>query len=183
MFGIGSTELLVIFVVALIVLGPKSIPQIAKTLGKAMGEFKRVSTDFQRTMNAEVEMEEHEKRKKEAEQELFGDKAAPAAPAPTANTTASPTARTESAHDTSATFVAPVPEPVPAQAAGPDTVAPNASAPNACGPDAFDPDSPLAKAVAKAEAEAAARENATAPPTDGAKADTAGSEPQAKDKA
>ncbi|MEG2173596.1 MAG: Sec-independent protein translocase protein TatB, partial [Desulfovibrionaceae bacterium] len=72
MFGIGSTELLVIFVVALIVLGPKSIPQIAKTLGKAMGEFKRVSTEFQRTMNAEVENEEHEKRKKEAEEELFG---------------------------------------------------------------------------------------------------------------
>lgn len=74
MFGIGSTELLVIFVVALIVLGPKSIPQIAKTLGKAMGEFKKVSTEFQRTMNVEVENEEHEKRKKEAEQELFGTK-------------------------------------------------------------------------------------------------------------
>ena len=37
MFGIGGTELLVILVVALIVLGPKSVPQIARTLGKAMG--------------------------------------------------------------------------------------------------------------------------------------------------
>ncbi len=72
MFGIGSTELLVILVVALIVLGPKSLPQIAKTLGKAMGEFRRVSTEFQRTMNAEVEQEDHEKRKKEAEKEIFG---------------------------------------------------------------------------------------------------------------
>jgi len=74
MFGIGSTELLIIFIVALVVLGPKSIPKIAKTIGKAMGDFKRVSTEFQRTMNVEAEMEEHEERKKEAEEELFGSK-------------------------------------------------------------------------------------------------------------
>ena len=42
MFGIGGTELLVILVVALIVLGPKSVPQIARTLGRAMGEFRKV---------------------------------------------------------------------------------------------------------------------------------------------
>ncbi len=74
MFGIGSTELLVILIVALVVLGPKSLPGIAKTVGKVMGEFRRVSTEFQRTMNAEVANDEHEKRKKEAEKELFGDK-------------------------------------------------------------------------------------------------------------
>lgn len=81
MFGIGGTELLVILVVALVVLGPKSVPQIARTLGKAMGEFRRVSTEFQRTLNTEIELEEHEKRKKEAERELYGD--AGAAPATT----------------------------------------------------------------------------------------------------
>ena len=69
MFGIGGTELLVILVVALIVLGPKSVPQIARTLGKAMGEFRKVSTEFQRTLNTEIELEEHEKRKQEAEKE------------------------------------------------------------------------------------------------------------------
>ncbi len=74
MFGIGSTELLVILVVALVILGPKSLPGIAKTLGKVMGEFRRVSTEFQRTMNAEVAQDEHEKLKKEAEEELFGNK-------------------------------------------------------------------------------------------------------------
>lgn len=72
MFGIGGTELLVILVIALVVLGPKSVPQIARTLGKAMGEFRRVSTEFQRTLNTEIELDEHEKRKKEAEKELFG---------------------------------------------------------------------------------------------------------------
>ena len=73
MFGIGGTELLVILVVALLVLGPKSLPQIAKTLGRAMGEFRRVSTEFQRTLNMEVEMEEHETRKKQAEKDLFAN--------------------------------------------------------------------------------------------------------------
>ncbi len=73
MFGIGGTELLVILVIALIVLGPKSVPQIARTLGKAMGEFRKVSTEFQRTLNTEIELDEHEKRKKEAEKELFGN--------------------------------------------------------------------------------------------------------------
>ncbi len=58
MFGIGGTELLVIFIVALLVLGPQSLPKIAKTLGKTLGEFRRVSTEFQRTLNAEADEEE-----------------------------------------------------------------------------------------------------------------------------
>lgn len=145
MFGIGSTELLVIFVVALIVLGPKSIPQIAKTLGKAMGEFKRVSTDFQRTMNAEVENEEHEKRKKQAEEELFGkDKAGTAAPSTAA---AEPVTATVTAEHTTDSV------PAAAKTVGdkePVVVSPPAPE----NTDTFAPDSPLAKAVAKAEAEA-----------------------------
>ncbi|WP_035069045.1 Sec-independent protein translocase protein TatB [Nitratidesulfovibrio termitidis] len=80
MFGIGSTELLVIMVVALIVLGPKNLPNIARTLGKALGEFRRVSTDFQRTLNTEIELDDHERRKKEAEKEFFDDKAKAEAP-------------------------------------------------------------------------------------------------------
>ncbi|EGY24099.1 twin arginine-targeting protein translocase TatB [Desulfovibrio sp. A2] len=80
MFGIGSTELLVIMVVALIVLGPKNLPNIARTLGKAMGEFRRVSTDFQRTLNTEIDLEDHERRKKEAEKEFFDDKTKAEAP-------------------------------------------------------------------------------------------------------
>ncbi|MBO4311524.1 MAG: twin-arginine translocase subunit TatB [Desulfovibrionaceae bacterium] len=58
MFGIGGTELLVIFIVALLVLGPQSLPKIAKSLGKALGEFRRVSTEFQRTLNDEAAEEE-----------------------------------------------------------------------------------------------------------------------------
>lgn len=77
MFGIGTTELLVILVVALIVVGPKKLPQIAKTLGKAMGEFKRVSTDLHRTINTEIERDEQKNREKEetAKKKASGGKA------------------------------------------------------------------------------------------------------------
>lgn len=67
MFGIGSTELLLILVVALIVLGPKNLPKLANTLGKAMGQFQRASKDFQRSINTEIAFEE-EQEKKKAEQ-------------------------------------------------------------------------------------------------------------------
>lgn len=58
MFGIGSTELLVILLVALIVLGPKSLAGFSRKFGQFIGEFRRVSTDFQRTLNLEAAEEE-----------------------------------------------------------------------------------------------------------------------------
>jgi Tat protein translocase TatB subunit len=46
MFGIGLPELLVIFVVALIVLGPKRLPEVAKALGKGLAEFRKATADL-----------------------------------------------------------------------------------------------------------------------------------------
>jgi len=46
MFGLGMPELLVILAVALIVIGPKRLPDIAKALGKGMKEFRKATTDF-----------------------------------------------------------------------------------------------------------------------------------------
>ena len=72
MFGIGSTELLVILVVALLVLGPRNLPKIAQTLGRAMGEFRKVSTDFQRTLNTEIAFEEEKDKQRKKEQAKEG---------------------------------------------------------------------------------------------------------------
>jgi TatA/E family protein of Tat protein translocase len=59
MFGsLGIPELLLIFVVALIVFGPKRLPEIGKTLGKAMGAFKQATDDFKNTIEREVQVEE-----------------------------------------------------------------------------------------------------------------------------
>jgi Tat protein translocase TatB subunit len=58
MFGIGMPELLVIFVVALVVLGPKRLPEMARTLGKAMAEFRRQSSDIIDELQHQVRVED-----------------------------------------------------------------------------------------------------------------------------
>ncbi len=68
MFGIGSTEFIVILLVALLVLGPKSLAKVTRTVGKYVGEFRRVSTEFQRTLNAEVAEEERQEKKEAVRQ-------------------------------------------------------------------------------------------------------------------
>jgi sec-independent protein translocase protein TatA len=59
MFGIGIPELLVIFVVALLVLGPQRLPEVAKALGKALAEFRRATSDLSEELgNARIMLEE-----------------------------------------------------------------------------------------------------------------------------
>ncbi len=50
MFGIGMTELLVIFVIGLLVLGPKRLPELARSLGKGLAEFRRASLDMRKEL-------------------------------------------------------------------------------------------------------------------------------------
>ena len=54
MFGLGMGELLVIFVIALIVFGPKKLPEIGRSVGRAMIEFKKASQEFQDSMREEM---------------------------------------------------------------------------------------------------------------------------------
>jgi sec-independent protein translocase protein TatB len=55
--SLGSTELLFILAMALVFFGPRKLPQISRSLGKSMAEFRRASEDFKRTWDREVNEE------------------------------------------------------------------------------------------------------------------------------
>jgi sec-independent protein translocase protein TatB len=56
MFGIGMPEMILILAIALIVIGPKKLPDLAKSLGRAMREFKKATNDFKETIQIDSEM-------------------------------------------------------------------------------------------------------------------------------
>ncbi len=58
MFGIGMPEMLLILAIALIVIGPKKLPDLAKSLGRAMREFKKATNEFKETMHIDSELAE-----------------------------------------------------------------------------------------------------------------------------
>jgi TatA/E family protein of Tat protein translocase len=55
---IGMPELIVILVIALIIFGPRKLPELGKSLGRSLGEFKKASTDLQNTLEQEIKIEE-----------------------------------------------------------------------------------------------------------------------------
>ncbi len=65
MFGIGMPELMIILVIALVVLGPQKLPEIARSLGKGLAEFKRAGTDFARNLEEEGRSAERERLARE----------------------------------------------------------------------------------------------------------------------
>lgn len=107
MFGIGSTELLVILVVALIVIGPSKLPDLMRTLGKGMAEFRRMSNDVKSTFEAEVDRADREQRKAEAQKELYPETPAAEATAATATTTAAEAKPADAAAKKTETAAAP----------------------------------------------------------------------------
>ena len=59
MFGsIGMPELIIIFMIALIIFGPRKLPELGRSLGKSLGEFKRASNELRNTLDEEIRLED-----------------------------------------------------------------------------------------------------------------------------
>ena len=59
MFGsIGMPELIIVFVIALIIFGPRKLPEIGRSLGKSIGQFKKASSELRSTLDEEIRIEE-----------------------------------------------------------------------------------------------------------------------------
>jgi Tat protein translocase TatB subunit len=61
MFGIGMPEMILILAVALIVIGPKKLPDLAKSMGRALGEFRKAATDFKESMEIDTQLKDVKK--------------------------------------------------------------------------------------------------------------------------
>ncbi len=91
MFGtLGGPELFLILLIALIVFGPRKLPEIGKSMGKMMAEFRKASNEFRQTIESEVEAEKiREAARVELPKLDYGQPsvaASPASPAPIAET-------------------------------------------------------------------------------------------------
>ena len=63
MWNLGIQEVVIIFIIALVIFGPRKLPDLGKSLGKSLAEFKRASNELKRTWEDEVRAETEELRK------------------------------------------------------------------------------------------------------------------------
>lgn len=124
MFGLGFAELLVICVLALIFIGPKKLPDLARALGRGFAEFKRASDEFKATIQEEVQVSETRERLLKEGKLLVPGSVAPVAPNPFVDGEPAPAADPYAAAN--ADLVASDSEPQPPPQAAAETVAPAA---------------------------------------------------------
>jgi len=70
--GLGMGEIVLILVIALVVFGPRKLPELGKSLGQAMSQFRRASEDFKRTWEQEVEIEKDRKTDTPSSESNYG---------------------------------------------------------------------------------------------------------------
>ena len=110
MFDIGASELLVLVIVAIVVIGPKDLPMALRTAGRWVAKMRRVSNHFKsgiETMIREAEMEEMERKWKEQNERIMRETAAQEAAAAHGQTVAA-------AEDQNGPFPNPLPSDAPA---------------------------------------------------------------------
>ncbi|RLB81054.1 MAG: twin-arginine translocase subunit TatB [Deltaproteobacteria bacterium] len=70
MFGIGMPEMILILAIALIILGPKKLPEIAKSLGRGIAEFKKATQEFKENLEADNDLKEARNAVREIKEDL-----------------------------------------------------------------------------------------------------------------
>jgi TatA/E family protein of Tat protein translocase len=81
MFGsVGVPELIIIFTLALIIFGPRKLPELGRSLGKSLAEFKRASNELKHTLDEEIRLEDRQDEQRAQARPTEVEPAAPAGP-------------------------------------------------------------------------------------------------------